>query len=101
MQNNVFKALAHPLRREALGLLRQGPRTAGQLAAAFDSSWPTVSRHLGVLKDADLVIAERIGTSIVYRANVSVLEEAAAAILALMGTTGADESDEDQREAAK
>jgi ArsR family transcriptional regulator len=79
-------------------LLRKGPRTSGELAEAFDASWPTVSRHLAVLKDADLITAERSGTSIIYRANTSVLEDAAAALLALVGK---DNGDDDIKEAAE
>ena len=98
MTNNVFNALGHPLRRQVMALLRTGPLTSGELAEAFDASWPTVSRHLGVLKDADLITAERKGTSIVYRANTSVLEDAAAALLALVGK---DLGDDDIKEAAE
>lgn len=55
--------------------------TAGELAAQFDLSWPTMSGHFAVLRDADLIAAERVGTSINYHLNVSVLEEAMAALL--------------------
>ena len=98
MTNNVFSALGHPLRRQVMDLLRKGPRTSGELAEAFDASWPTVSRHLAVLKDADLITAERHGTSIIYRANTSVIEDAAAALLALIGK---DNGDDDMKEAAE
>ena len=85
MQNAVFKALSHPARRQILTLLRQGPRLAGDLAAEFDTSWPTMSRHLAVLKEAELVTAERQGNQILYRINTSVLEDAATALLGLIG----------------
>lgn len=98
MTNNVFSALGHPLRRQVMDLLRKGPRTSGDLAEAFDASWPTVSRHLAVLKDADLITAERQGTSIIYRANTSVIEDAAAALLAMIGR---DTGDDDLKEAAE
>jgi DNA-binding transcriptional ArsR family regulator len=98
MQNSVFKALAHPARREILALLRKGPRLAGDLAEAFDSSWPTMSRHLGVLKEAGLVTAERQGTQILYRVNTSVLEDAATALLGLIGK---DNGDDELKEAAE
>ncbi|MEE2921761.1 MAG: autorepressor SdpR family transcription factor [Pseudomonadota bacterium] len=98
MQNSVFKALAHPARRQILALLRKGPRLAGDLAEAFDSSWPTMSRHLGVLKEADLVTAERQGTQILYRVNTSVLEDAATALLGLIGK---DNGDDELKEAAE
>ncbi|HIG22225.1 MAG TPA: ArsR family transcriptional regulator [Henriciella marina] len=98
MTNNVFSALGHPLRRQVMDLLRKGPRTSGELADAFEASWPTVSRHLAVLKDADLITAERQGTSILYRANTSVIEDAASALLALIGK---DNGDDDMKEAAE
>ena len=55
--------------------------TAGELAAAFELSWPTMSGHFAVLRDADLISAERRGTTITYHLNLSVLEEAMAALL--------------------
>ncbi|WP_084397979.1 metalloregulator ArsR/SmtB family transcription factor [Henriciella aquimarina] len=99
MANSVFSALGHPLRRQVMALLRKGPKTSGELAEAFDASWPTVSRHLNVLKEADMITAERQGTSILYRANTSVLEDAAASILALIGQDNGD--DDDYKEAAE
>lgn len=90
MQNRVFKALAHPLRRELLSILRADARVAGDLADMFDVSWPTVSRHLSVLKEADLVITERNGNQILYRLNTSVVQDAAAALLGLAGVTGGE-----------
>ncbi|MEM1391131.1 MAG: metalloregulator ArsR/SmtB family transcription factor [Pseudomonadota bacterium] len=98
MPNEVFKALGHPLRRQVMDLLRQGPRSSGELAEHFDAAWPTVTRHLTVLKDADLITAERKGTSIIYRTNTSVIEDA---ISALMGMVGHDNGDEQHKEAAE
>ncbi|MBX7250149.1 MAG: autorepressor SdpR family transcription factor [Caulobacteraceae bacterium] len=83
--NNLYHALSHPVRRKILKLLNAGPMAAGEIAAHFDVSKPTMSGHFNVLKDADLIQAEREGTTIRYRLNVSVLEEAAAAILGLIG----------------
>lgn len=100
MATSVFTALGHPLRRQVMAMLRKGPKTSGELAEAFEASWPTVSRHLNVLKDADLISAERQGTSILYRANTSVLEDAAASILALVGRDNGDDED-DYKEAAE
>ena len=59
--------------------------TAGELAANFELSWPTMSGHFAVLREADLVSADRHGTTITYHLNVSVLEEAMAALLELFG----------------
>ena len=81
-----------------LALLRKGPRLAGDLAAEFESSWPTMSRHLAVLKEADLITAERQGNQILYRVNTSVLEDAATALLGLIGS---DNGDDDLKEAAE
>jgi DNA-binding transcriptional ArsR family regulator len=55
--NDVFKALADPTRRDILELLRVGPRTSGEIADAFPTSWATISRHLSVLRDAYLILA--------------------------------------------
>jgi len=81
MQNNTFKALAHPVRRDILTLLKHGPALAGDIAGHFNMAWPTVSRHISVLKDADLITAERQGTQILYQINMSVMEDFANHIL--------------------
>ena len=73
--NDVFRALADPTRREILKSLRGGPRTSGEIAERFPTSWATISRHLSVLKGAGLVIAERNGQSIVYELNTTVFHE--------------------------
>lgn len=73
--NSAFKALADPSRREILQLLRQGPRTSGEIAERFPSSWPTISRHLAVLREAGLILAERQGQNIVYELNTTVLDD--------------------------
>ncbi len=72
---DVFKALADPTRREILRLLRDGPQTSGQIAERFATSWPTVSRHLGQLRDAGLILAERDGQQIVYELNTTVFAD--------------------------
>lgn len=56
-------------------MLRAGPRTSGEIAARFDSRWPTISRHLGVLREAGLVVAERKGQEIYYELNTSVFQD--------------------------
>jgi ArsR family transcriptional regulator, arsenate/arsenite/antimonite-responsive transcriptional repressor len=73
--NGAFRALADPTRRDILAMLRSGPRTSGEIAARFDSSWPTISRHLSVLRDADLVLTERRGQEIYYELNTSVFQD--------------------------
>jgi DNA-binding transcriptional ArsR family regulator len=83
--NDVYRALSDPTRRRILALLRRGDMTAGELASEFDQAWPTISGHLRVLREADLVQADRNGTSLVYHLNVSVLEEAMAALMSALG----------------
>lgn len=73
--NDVFRALADPTRREILELLRRGPLTSGEIAEEFSTSWATVSRHLSVLRDADLILAERDGQHIVYELNTTVFQD--------------------------
>lgn len=83
--HDVFRALADPTRRQLLKLLRRGDMTAGELAAQFDLAWPTISGHLKVLREADLVQADRRGTSITYHLNVSALESALASFMSALG----------------
>ena len=71
----TLRALADPVRREILNLLKTGPQNAGELGAHFDISAAAVSKHLNVLKEADLVLDQRQGKFIIYQLNVSVLEE--------------------------
>jgi len=78
---DVYKALAHPVRRDILKLLRAGPKSAGEIAEHFDLAKPTLSGHFTVLKDAGLVTVSRKGTTLTYRLNVSVLEESLAGFL--------------------
>jgi ArsR family transcriptional regulator, arsenate/arsenite/antimonite-responsive transcriptional repressor len=73
--NEVFRALSDPTRREILELLRSGPRTSGEIADKFSTSWPTISRHLSVLKDAGLILAERNGQQVVYELNTTVFQD--------------------------
>jgi DNA-binding transcriptional ArsR family regulator len=64
-----------------LALLRERDMTAGELAGEFDLAWPTMSGHFAVLKEAGLIQADRTGSTITYRLNVSVLEEAMMALM--------------------
>ena len=74
--SQVFKALSDPTRRRVLQLLQRGPMSAGELCDHFDVSKPTMSAHFAVLKEADLVHAEKAGKSVIYHLKLSVLEEA-------------------------
>ena len=74
--NLVFRALADPTRREILQLLRERRMTAGEIADHFDLSKPTLSGHFAILREAGLVTSDKMGTSVTYRLNISVLEDA-------------------------
>ncbi|GIN73401.1 transcriptional regulator [Bacillus sp. J14TS2] len=73
--NKVFKALADPTRREILDLLKEQNLTAGEIADRFQISKPSISRHLNVLKEAELVWDERKANYIVYSLNTTVFQE--------------------------
>lgn len=83
--NRVYKALADPTRRRILALLRERPMTAGELAGQFDLSWPTMSGHFAVLREAGLVQADRAGSTLTYRLNQAVLQEALMALFDAFG----------------
>ena len=72
---NTMKALSDPIRREILGLLKSGRLSAGEIAEKFPVSTAAVSKHLSVLKEADLIRDTREGKFIFYELNASVLEE--------------------------
>ena len=72
---NTMKALSDPTRREILSLLEIGSLSAGEIGEHFDMSLPAVSRHLSVLKEADLIRDTRQGKFIYYELNTSVIEE--------------------------
>ena len=83
--NRVYRALADPTRRRILVLLRERPMTAGELAGQFELSWPTMSGHFNVLREANLVQADRTGSSRMYRVNVPVLRESLVALFDAFG----------------
>lgn len=72
---NTLKALADPIRREILNLLKQGRLSAGEIGEHFPVTTASISRHLSVLKEADLIRDQREGKFIYYQLNTSVLEE--------------------------
>ena len=84
---NTLKALSDPSRREILELLKSGRHSAGEIAEKFPVSGAAVSKHLSVLKDADLIRDAREGKFIFYELNTSVLEEV---MLWLTGLKGAE-----------
>lgn len=72
---NTFKALSHPVRREILDLLKMDKMSAGEIADQFELTGATISHHLSVLKQADLVVESREKNFIYYELNTSVLED--------------------------
>jgi len=89
---NTLRALADPIRREILNLLKKSTRlSAGEITAHFDVTAASISRHLSVLKEADLIRDERDGKFIYYELNASVLEEVLMWISELKGGNDTDE----------
>ena len=88
---NTLKALSDPIRREILNLLKKGRMSAGDIVDHFEVTGASISRHLSVLKDADLIRDKREGKFIYYELNASVLEEIMLWIVDLKG-----EEDHDQ-----
>ena len=66
MIQRTLLALSDPTRREILKMLKKGEKTAGEIAERFDISAPAISRHLSVLKDAELIAASREGNFLIY-----------------------------------
>ncbi|HMK89912.1 MAG TPA: autorepressor SdpR family transcription factor [Methylocystis sp.] len=81
----IFRALSDPSRRKVLKLLREGSKTAGELAENFDMTKGSLSHHFNVLKSADLVRCERRGQTQVYSLNTTVFEDVAALWFDLYG----------------
>jgi DNA-binding transcriptional ArsR family regulator len=87
----TFKALSDPVRRDILELLKQGPMSAGDIGSHFDMTGATISYHLKILKQADLVFESRDKNYIYYQLNTSVLEEI---MLWMSGLKGGSENAE-------
>ncbi|MFT5999632.1 MAG: ArsR family transcriptional regulator [Neolewinella sp.] len=73
--NDVFKALRDPTRRQILPLVRDGTLTAGEIAQEFTMTKPSISHHLDILKQADLIAVERQGQFLHYTLNTTVVED--------------------------
>ena len=95
-QQTVWKALADPTRRGIIRTLKQGSKTAGNIADEFPMTRASLSHHFNILKAADLVRTERRGQHIVYSLNTSVLDDMAA-ILADLFAPGGKEEDKEQQ----
>lgn len=72
---DVWKALADPTRRRILELLKKQSLNAGDIAAQFNMTKPSISNHLNILKQVDLVEAEKQGQNVIYSLKTSVLED--------------------------
>lgn len=83
--NLVYKALSDPTRRAILELLKDGDKSAGELAEQFEISRPAMTKHFQVLREANLVYSEKHGQQVIYSLKVSVLEEALMAFMNSMG----------------
>ena len=84
---STLRALADPVRREILELLKAGSLSAGEIGSHFDITGAAISRHLSVLKEADLIRDARSGKYIYYELNASVLEEILLWVTQLKGAT--------------
>jgi ArsR family transcriptional regulator, arsenate/arsenite/antimonite-responsive transcriptional repressor len=85
--NDLFKALADPTRREILRLLGSGEKSAGELAEHFDMTKPSISHHFSVLKEGDLILSRREGTTIYYSLNTTVVQDLMTWAMDLVGDT--------------
>ena len=90
---NTLRALADPIRREILNLLKGGRMSAGEIVEHFDVTGASISRHLSVLKEADLIRDTREGKFIYYDLNASVLEEIMLWITDLKGENNQDQEE--------
>ena len=90
---NTLRALSDPIRREILNLLKGGRMSAGDIVDHFDVTGASISRHLSVLKDADLIRDKREGKYIYYELNASVLEEI---MLWIADLKGDDQNDQEK-----
>ncbi len=73
--NNTFKALSDPTRRKIIQLLNKSPMTAGEIADQFDMTKPSISHHLNILKQADMIIDEKRGQFVLYKLNTTVFQD--------------------------
>ena len=90
---NTLRALADPIRREILNLLKKGRMSAGEISGHFSVTDASISRHLSVLKEADLIRDKREGKFIYYELNTSVLEDIMLFITNLKGENKNDKQE--------
>lgn len=82
---NVFKAISDPTRREILKLLNDKNLSAGEIAEHFDISKPALTKHLNILREAELVSSEKQGNFVIYSINITVLQQALSGFMAIFG----------------
>lgn len=82
---NVFKAISDPTRREILKLLNDKDLSAGEIAKHFDISKPALTKHLNILREAELVSSEKQGNFVIYSINVTVLQQALSGFMGIFG----------------
>ena len=92
-QQTVWKALADPTRRGIIRTLKEGSKTAGDIADEFPMTRASLSHHFNALKAADLVRTERRGQHIVYSLNTTVLDEVAAILMDLFASGNTDDKE--------
>ena len=92
-QNSAFKALSDPTRRRILQLLKEKDLSAGEIADSFQISKPSISHHLSLLKQANLVIDERQGQNIYYSLNTTVFQELMGFFLNLVDKEEVDDNE--------
>lgn len=90
---STLKALSDPIRREILDMLKDGRMSAGDIVSHFEVTGASISRHLSVLKDADLIRDKREGKYIYYELNTSVLEDIMLFIANLKGDNNNDKKE--------
>ena len=83
--NDVWNALADPTRRQILTLLKKDDMNAGEIAEQFSMTKPSISHHLSILKQANLVTSRKTGQNVIYSLNISVFEEILQLISELAG----------------
>ncbi len=81
--NVIFKALNDATRREILDLLKEKDRTAGEIADHFNISKPSISHHLDLLKQADLITSQKSGQFVIYSINTTIMDDVLQWILTL------------------
>ena len=92
----VFKALKDPTRRQILEMLKETDLTAGEIADAFEMTKPSISHHLDLLKQADLVLAVKKGQFIHYSLHTSVLDELLKWIIDLQNPNNDNKNENDE-----